>query len=142
MNAGREGKVGRIVERALFQSRLQLLTGEFVRDIGVERDVAPGRGFVGAGDGELSILELDVAFSRLEHKGRYLLGLGFDLIQRLDDGRHADRAGAGAISAHAELHLVGVAMHDRDVLDRQTEPVRYELGEGRLVALAVSYEIR
>ena len=43
---------------------------------------------------------------------RDLLGLGLDLVERLDDRRHADRAGARAVGAHAELHLVGVAVHD------------------------------
>ena len=71
-------------------------------------------------------------------KRRDLLGLGLDLVERLDDRRHADRARARAVGAHAELHLVGVAMHDRNVLDRNAEPVRHELGEGRLVALAVA----
>ena len=135
--AGREGEVGRIVERAFLQARLELLSGEFVRDVGVERHVAPGGRLVGAGDGELAVLELDVAFRGFEHVGRDLLGLGLDLVERLDDRRHADRARARAVGAHAELHLVGVAVDDRDVVDRDAEPIGDELGEGRLVALAV-----
>ena len=111
-----------------------------MRDVGVERDVAPGGRLVGAGDGELAVLELDVAFGGLEHVGGDLLGLGLDLVERLDDRRHADRAGARAVGAHAELHLVGVAVHDRDVLDRNAEPLGDELREGRLVALAVACE--
>mgnify|MGYP003694692791 CR=1 FL=1 len=39
--AGRERKVGRIVERAFLQSGLKLGAGEFVRDIGVERRHRP-----------------------------------------------------------------------------------------------------
>ena len=113
-----------------------------MRDIGVERDVAPGRRLVGAGDGELAVLELDVAFGGFQHEGGDLLGLGLDLVERLDDRRHADRAGARAVGAHAELHLVGVAVHDRDVLDRNAEPLRHELREGRLVALAVAVASR
>ena len=135
--AGREGEIGRIVERGFLQARLQFGAGEFVRDIGVERDVAEGRRLVGAGDGELAVLELDVAFRRLQHEGGDLLGLGLDLVERLDDRRHADRAGARAIGAHAELHLVGVAVHDGDVLERNAEPLRHQLREGRLVALPV-----
>ena len=138
--AGRESEVGRVVKRGLLQARLELRAGELVRDIGVERDVAPGRRLVGAGDGELAVLEFDVALGRLQHEGRDFLGLGLDLVERLDDRRHADRAGARAVGAHAELHLVGVAMHDRDILDRNAEPLGHELREGGLVALPVAWQ--
>ena len=137
MAACRESEIGRIVERALLQAGLEFLTGEFVRDIGIERDVGPGGRLVGAGDAEFSVLELDVALCRFEHIGGDLLGLGLDLIERLDDRRHADRAGARAIGAHAELHLVGVAMNDRDIVDRNAEPLRNQLRKRRLVALPV-----
>src|SRR5262245_17215458 len=66
-----------------------------------------------------------------------LLGLRLDLLQRLDHGREADRTGARAVGAHAELHLVGVAVQDADVLDRDAEPLRHDLREGGLVALTV-----
>jgi hypothetical protein len=66
---------------------------------------------------------ISIAFRRFQHEGGDLLGLGFDLVERLDDGRHADGAGARAVGAHAELHLVGVAMHHRDLLDGDAEPL-------------------
>ncbi len=93
---------------------------------------------VGAGDAELAVLELDVALGGFEHVGGDLLGLGLDLVERLDDRRHADGARARAVGAHAELHLVGVAVHDRDVVDRNAEPVGDKLGERGLVALTVA----
>src|SRR5262249_25641949 len=65
VTAGGKGEVGGIVERPLLQSRLQLLAGKFVRDIGVERDLAPGRRLVGARDREFPVLENAVAFRRL-----------------------------------------------------------------------------
>ena len=135
--AGREREIGRIVERGFLQARLEFGAGEFVRDIGVERDIAESSRFVGAGDRELAVLELDIAFRRFQHEGGDFLGLGLDLVERLDDRRHADRAGARAIGAHAELHLVGIAVHDRNVLERNAKPLRHQLREGRLVALAV-----
>ena len=91
---------------------------------------------VGAGDLQLAVLDDDVGLRRLEQVGGDLLGLGLDLVERLDDRRHADR-GARAVGAHAELHLVGVAMDDRDVVDADAEAVVDDLGEGGLVALAV-----
>ena len=63
--------------------------------------------------------------------------LALDLVERLDDRGNADRAGARPIGAHAELHLVGVAMHDADIVDRDAEPLGDDLRERRLVALAV-----
>src|SRR5258708_37305890 len=69
---------------------------------------------------------------------RDLLGLGFDLLHRLDDGGAADRERARAISAHAELHLVGVAVDDLHLAYRTAEAVRDQLREGGCVALAVA----
>ena len=127
--AGREGEVGRIVERTLLETRFKLLAIEFVGDVGVERHVAPGGRLVGAGDAEFSVLELDVALGGFEHVGGDLLRLGLDLVERLDDRRHADGARARAVGAHAELHLVGVAMHDGDVVNRDAEPVADQLAQ-------------
>ena len=43
VHARREGEVGRIEERAFLQARLQLLAGELVGDVGLQRDLAEGR---------------------------------------------------------------------------------------------------
>ncbi len=67
-----------------------------------------------------------------------LLGLGLDLLHRLEDRRQTDRSRARAIGAHAELHLVGIAVDDLDLADRNPEPPGDELRESRLVALAVA----
>ena len=106
--------------------------------IGVQRDRAEVDRLVGALDRELAVLELDVPFGGLEHVARDLLRLGLDLVERLGDRRHADRAGARAVGAHAHLHLVGVAVDDRHIFHRDAEPTGDELGEGRFVALPVT----
>ena len=106
-------------------------------DVGVQCDIAPSRGFIGAGNAELSVLELDVAFRRFEKVRRDFLCLGLDLVERFDDRRHADRAGAGTIGPHAELHLVGIAVQDRNIFDRNSKPVGNDLRKRRLVTLAV-----
>src|SRR3569833_1632132 len=133
--AGRERKVGRIVERRLLQARLELLPGELVRDVGVERDIAEGRRLVGAGDGKLAVLEFDIAFGRLEHVGGDLLGLRLDLVERLDDRQQNDKTGARAVCAHAELHLDGDTKHEQDKDKQKAEPLRDELRESRLMPL-------
>ena len=71
-----------------------------------------------------------------------LLGLGLDLLHRLEDRGHADGGRARAVGAHAELHLVGVAMDDLDLADRNAEPLGDQLREGGLVALAVAVRSR
>src|SRR5260221_8731664 len=69
---------------------------------------------------------------------RDLLGLGLALLNRLDDGGAAARDRARAISAHAELHLVGVAVDDLHLADGNAETLRDQLRKRRLVALAVA----
>ena len=66
-----------------------------------------------------------------------LLRFRLDLVERLDDRGDADRARARAVRAHAELHLVGISVHDADVLERNAEPFADNLREGRLVPLPV-----
>ncbi len=109
-----------------------------MRGVGGERHLEPRHGLVGAGDLQLAVLDDDVALVGFHQVGGDLLRLGLDLVERLDDRRHADGARARAIGAHAHLHLVGIAMHDRHAVDRHAETVGDELGEGRLVALPVA----
>ena len=47
-------------------------------------------------------------------------------------------SGARAVGAHAELHLVGVAVDDLHLADRNAETLGDQLREGGLVALAVA----
>ena len=138
MAARREGEIGRIVERALLQPRFQFLRVELVSDIGVERHRAEIDRLVGALHGELAVLEVDIGLRRLEHMGGDLLGFRLHLVERPGNGGHADRAGTRAIGAHAELHLVGVAMNDRDIVDGNAKAMRDELGKCRLMPLAVA----
>ncbi len=135
-------QVGRIPESAFLQAGFKLGPVELVRDIGLQGDGGEVDRLVGALHGELAVLELDVALGGFEHMAGDLLGLGLDLVERLEDRGHADRAGARAVGAHAHLHLVGVAVDDGDVLDRDAEAVGHELRESRLVALAVAMRAR
>ena len=141
VGAGREGEVGRVVERAFLQARLHAV-GQIVRGVGGERDHRQRDRLVGAGDLELAVLDDDVVLGCLELMGRDLLGLGLDLLHRLQDRGEADRGRARAIGAHAELHLVGVAMDDLHLADRNAEALGDELAEGRLMALAVAVRSR
>src|SRR5262249_27590093 len=43
VTASRESEVGRIVEARLLKSWLELLAGKFVRDVGIQRHIAPSR---------------------------------------------------------------------------------------------------
>ena len=121
VGAGREGEVGRIVERALLEARLHAV-GQVVRGVGGERHHRQRDRLVGAGDLELAILDDDVVLGRLELMRGDLLGLGLDLLHRLEDRGQPDRGRARAVGAHAELHLVGVAVDDLDLADRNAEP--------------------
>ncbi len=92
MHARREGEVCRIPKRAFLQAGLEFLPVELMRDISLQRDRAPIGVLVGTFDGELAVLELDVALARFEHVRSDFLRLCLDLVERFDDGRHADRA--------------------------------------------------
>src|SRR6185437_3476189 len=87
---------------------------------------------------ELAVLDDDVALGSLEQMRGNLLRLGLDLLHRLDDSGAADGDRSRTIGAHAELHLVGVAMHDRDLADGNAETFRDQLCERCLVALAMA----
>ncbi|MCY1306023.1 hypothetical protein D9M70_558550 [compost metagenome] len=106
--------------------------------VGGKCHLEPGHRLVGAGNLQFAVLNHDVAFVRFHQMRGDLLCLGLHLVERLDDRRHADRAGARAVGAHAHLHLVGIAMHDVDAVNRNAEAVGDELGKGGLVALAVA----
>ena len=137
-----EGEVGGVVEGAFLQAGLEVLAGEFVGDIGLQGERCEIDLLVRALHGELAVLEFDVVGRCLQHMASHLLRLGLDLVERLDDGRHAHRARARAIGAHAHLHLVGVAMDDGDIIDGNAEAVGDQLREGRLVALPMGVGAR
>ncbi len=109
-----------------------------MRRVGRERELRPRQGFVGALHGEDSVLEDDVLDGGFHQMGGDLFRLGLDLVERLDDGAHADGAGTRAVGTHAELHLVGVAMDDLDLFHRNAEAGGDELRKGGFVALAVA----
>src|SRR5215472_18903938 len=70
--------------------------------------------------------------------GRNASCLLYDLVERARDRAHTDRRGARPIRAHTELHLLGVAVDDLNLVDGNPEAICNELRERRLVALAVT----
>ena len=76
-------------------------------------------------------------FGGLEQMRRDLLALDDHLVGRLRQRRAADHQRARAIGAHAELHAVGIAEHDVDILEGHAELLGDDLRKGRLMALAV-----
>ena len=138
MRARREGEVLRVVERALVEAGIQLLMRKIVRHIGGQRDLGERFRPVSTGDGELAVLELDIGLGGFEQMGGDLAALGDDLVHRLDDRAAADRQRTRAVSSHAERQFVRVAVDDLDRLDRDAEILGDELGECRLVPLAVA----
>src|SRR5260221_159214 len=137
VGAGREGEIGRVVERVLVQPGLELVERVVVRHVGGEGHLAEGLLLVGAGDLEHAAVVLDVALGGLHQVRRDLLALGHPLVERLDDGGAADRDRARAVGAHAEQHLGGVAVHGLDLLHAEAEAVGHYLRERRLGPLAV-----
>ena len=92
---------------------------------------------IGPGDLELASLELDVLLAAFKKMRGDFLALGDDLVACLRQRRTADDQRARAVRAHAELHLVGVAADNVDILERHAEFFADDLRIGGFVALAV-----
>ena len=94
--------------------------------------------FVGALYNELAIGKLDIGVTGLKQMGSNFLGLGFDFIKRLHNGRAPNRYRTRAIRAHAERNAACIAVHDVNILNRNTKTCSHHLGKGCLVALAMT----
>ena len=138
VRARRVGEVRRIVERFLREPRFEVLQGKVLRHVGRERHLGEGDGLVGVDDGEGAVRELHLVLVRLQHVRGDLLALGDDLVGRLDDGRATHRQRSRAVGAQRVVGTPGVAVQNRDVLERHAELVGDDLSESRLVTLAVA----
>ena len=79
----------------------------------------------------------DVPRRRLEHVGRHLAGLLPHLARGPQDGGAADGEAPAPAGAIAHGRVGGVAVAHDDLVEGDAEVVGDDLGEGRLVALAV-----
>ena len=75
---------------AIVETGFELVVREIVRHVSSQRDLAQSLRSVGAGDGELAVLELDIGFGRFEQVCSDLAPFGDDLVHRLDDRGAAD----------------------------------------------------
>ena len=114
VGAWRISEVRRIVKGRLVEAGLDRIDRIIVRHIGGQSDLGERYRPVGACDGKLSALELDVGLRDLEQVGGDLLALAHHFVDRLDESRAADRERARGVGAHAEGDLVRVAMYDID----------------------------
>jgi hypothetical protein len=110
--------VGRLEERFVAETRLETRR-QRDRDVGIAGDV--GERLAGCRrtfDEDLAVLEDEVLFVRFHQRGRELGHLRFHLGAGHVQRRAADRLRAAAEGADALLHDAGVAVQDRDVLER------------------------
>ncbi len=85
----------------------------------------------------VAVLELDVGVGRLEQVRGDLLRLVGELARHHRGRRAADGRRARRVGAEAVRRVVGVALDHLDVGHRDAELVGDDLGERRLVALAL-----
>lgn len=137
MRAGRKREIQRIVDCRFVQARFQPF-GIVVRNIGCKGDLADVHCLVRARDREVAVGKFDVIFGRFKDMGGNLAAFLNDLVRCLDQCRTADRGRTRTVGAHTEHHLVGIAVDDIDILERDAEPLRYDLCKGRLVPLTVA----
>ena len=138
VGTGREGEVGRVIERGLVETWLQLVQWVVVRHIGRQSHLTKSHHFVGALDLELTTGEVHIGIAGFHQVSRNFLGLGFNFVQRTHDGCTAHRDGARAVSAHAERNTAGVAVHDVDLVGREAQACGHHLCKRGFVALAVA----
>ena len=85
----------------------------------------------------LSAFERNARSIRLEHVRRDLVRLLFQLLNRDEDRRAADRSRATAKRADAVLDDSGIAVNYSDVVDVDSQLIRGDLRERRFLSLAV-----
>ena len=137
MCAEGKGEVARIVESVRLESGLEVL-GVIVSEVCGEGDVAECLGAIGRATNEVtSAFGNDILGCGLEKMRGDPLRLVRDLDEGIVNCRAADRGAATAVGAHPELHRAGVTVHDLDVLHGDSQFMRHELCERRLMALSV-----
>src|SRR5690349_10606095 len=106
--------------------------------VGRQRDLLDRLEPVGrALDAELAGLPLEILFGRLEQVGGQLACLVADLARRDGRGRTRDRCRARRVCSEPVGCGVGVAVLDLDVAHGEAQFFRDDLGERRLVPLAL-----
>ena len=141
---GAEGEVdiGRVVEGRCFESRLDHRPAAFeeMRLLGylLPRD----RGLRTPRDGEDPVGVDDVLRGRLEHGRRHLPRLVDDALGRHQSGMATDDRPPAAVGAAPERDGLGVAVHDRDVVERDLQLVGDDLSDDRVRSLALWRQAR
>ena len=100
-------------------------------------DLAERHAAVGAADRELARGEFDILLASFEQIARDLSAFADDFADRLGDGGATDRGRTRSVSTETEGAARSVAMDDFDDIARYTKHVADDLGENRLMALAV-----
>src|SRR5215469_3579331 len=138
MAAARKGEIDRIEEGGLLEAGLQDVERKAVRrKIGCAGDLAECHAAVGAADRELAGGEFDIMFVGLEKVAGDLSALVDDLADSLGNGGTADGGRTRTIGAEAERAAGGIAVDDLNKAARYAEHIADDLGENRLMALAV-----
>jgi len=104
-----------------------------VRHIGGERDLSEGLLAVGARHREHPFLEGDVLSPASSRCAAIFRPLTMTLSLAFDSAARRPPASA-SVGSHAELHLVGIAAHDVDVVERDAELLADDLGKCGLVS--------
>src|SRR4029077_18266962 len=131
------GEIYRIVECLGFHARLKHVDRKIHQAISRTDHVAERFRPVGSLHGERSIFEYDVTLTRLEHMRGDLGSLRDDLVGGLGQRGTTYGQRSRAIGAQSELHPVGVAEYDLNLVGGNGQFFRHDLRKSRLVALAV-----
>ena len=137
VRAEREGEVGRVVDDLRVEAALEPFR-QLERSVRAECDLLNRRALLGVALHEPApLLPLEVVGRALEHRRRHQLRLVAHRSRDHGRGGARHRGRARPVGAEPERRPVGVAVHHVDVLRRDAQLLGDDLGEGRLVALAL-----
>ena len=114
-------------------------SGRSVRSERRARDLEQADRVVGALHGEAAVLELDVGGRGLQQMLGDARALLDDVVGGFLDDDAAEPHAAAGMRAAADRDAVGVAGDEAHAVDRHAEPFGDQLGEARLVALALRH---
>ena len=138
----RKGEIRWIKKTAFFQSRFDFRGWECMCVVGGEGDFAKGEFAIAFWTDEIAIVKAHAVGRYIQDVRGDAAAFGKYFVCGNGNRGQAHRAGTRTIGTHAELHLIGITVHNFHVVDRNAEAIRDELRVSGLMALPMGMTAR